>query len=280
MRLTEIVGVFVFVAAACAACSGSDDDTDGCDPGHSWVYEPGTSNQNTGESGFDHLFYPPDPICLPRDVSFYRWDNQIFEFYYWARNVADSYLDQTCINNCPDMGSYDECLIADCTAPDGTIIVYSHTRSYGNNVWGPYDDLDETLSVTPPAGAESWSNIVLNISYSYGDNEDGGDEYYDYFVGWTGTIHEVMPPDSSMSASMHDYFQGNESVWVTWGVENEALALDVEYTSSSYADSDIRHQVVVNGAVVEIHEDFTAWIDGECVGEVDQYSWEIIGECP
>ncbi|MDJ0765555.1 MAG: hypothetical protein QNJ97_21415 [Myxococcota bacterium] len=243
----------------------------------------GGISQETGASGFDHLFYGPDPVCEPADVSLYAYDKGIAEFIgtLWSRALV--WLQEDCITECIDMGDNDECLEASCITTAGATISYRYTLKQITESWFYKKTIaTEWIIVEPPEGETSWKRI--EIQYAYEDDGGGVDDppnaHETYTASWEGSVDPALPSDYTVHAQ-HDS-DLSDHYWIHyWIWSHEGMDLSIDHLGAYF--SSVHERVTINGDVIEARSGanfgIEGWINDNCMGQIHHLTWEIIGPC-
>lgn len=280
-------------------------DAGDCDSGFSWPYVPETADETdagpddsgTEDAGMEadvidgarylHLFFPPDPVCRPSDVSLYMYDPRIREFFADVRGLASRWLAADCVADCEDMADLEECEEADCVTDAGVAVKYSHTedREWTVDEWTgetviAWEEIFEDVSILRPADSEPWSELIVSSYIWHQYDTDGYTFITEFDIEWKGSISPLLPSDFNTYSHWNEYCDGVCVDRVYW--QNDSVDL---YTNNNGLDflADYLEMLSLNGDTVEIrwggYSGWEIWMNDVCIGKVDNPTWNIAGPC-
>jgi hypothetical protein len=270
----------VAVVLLLAGCQGSGAPGNGGD---------GSDGDSDGDTDTDYvpgeygLFDCPEQVQVPVEAVVYRDVNAFVAFYDQVHAVVAPWIDESCFGPCAEPGDFDECIEASCVTEAGATLEYEFKQA---GVEGDYDIWDQytTIVVIPPEG-ESWTSAELNLHrHGYGDGDEYSGTTDAFSLQWSGTLQEDFPDDFEVSGERYTGWDDDGSYLAgEWHHSGCDVSVDRfgMYSASWITDIEVDgHTVRVEPVGNESQpEGYNGFVDGECVGDVDYETWELVGPC-
>lgn len=303
--MKTIVRILIVSILLFAVCGCGDDDLSGVDsgldsgvdsgPGDSgtddpdlnFTFDPGQSPGDDSIESMSILFDCPTEVTVPADFVAYKDWHLVKDFALYSRFLAAAWIDEDCFNAC-DLGTtLSVCVEADCVTGDGATIQYRYEEEIDEVT---NEDMDvntknnETFVIEPPTGAETWTRLeveVENTSYSLSMGGWAGTEST-YGINWIGSLNVDWPADMNVLASYQMTQEEGASYATTWSYQDCSLSI---YNSldDAYVPGAIDVQIGVNTVEAQYtsfdQQFLEGWVNSVCAGEIDPYTWEILGPC-
>jgi hypothetical protein len=227
------------------------------------------------------LFDCPESVEEPAEVIAYRDVNKIAQFYKDVLEIVEPWIDESCFEPCADFDGYDECTVASCVTADGATLEYEHKYKYeelGSDIW----DEVTSLSLIPPEGT-AWTSVEIHAVEHDSDGGGFGSNTLSFEIQWSGDMGNDWPVDLSVtgerSSSWDNAGNFTSSEWHRPGCD---LVVDREFYESFWTTLITVNEIEVNVRPAPDGSSPTGlngWVDGLCVGEVDEDGWVRIGDC-
>lgn len=230
-------------------------------------------------------------LCAPSDMRTVSEAIDISALHDELRALLLEWVDESCLEECePTMeeecvetGATRECESATCTAGACTtrrraFMEYSKlhtTSSYYEDEFEEWSSTTTESIIIRPAGDESFSEITYHRKHSVLDGWFEQPDSTDVSVVWKGTLRPDWPSDFNGDFSFHtDVCQ--ESGW-----EMHAASCDATYFEDCQERSLTREdqRLSVDSKFEDGDELWFGYMNGECLGEVDPETLEIVGPC-
>jgi len=285
-------GLVLLAGLAAFACDdaaeGTDADEDDCNL--SSFYEGSDSFPEDLEESMEPFFDCPSTFALPWEALPYKSQNTVITFGDYVRYQAIQWVDASFLECC-DLGEdLTGCLEASYETAEGAVVYY-RLEEIAVTGEDPYSlsssDSLEVIDVVLPVGTETWSELSVTAHRSSSSQEEYADSSSAYTLEWAGSLLPSWPADYSVSATRSFECADIASTQQT-GWHHPGCDLAVESNSSDIVSSnpDVPfYSVSLESTVLEIKRAPStmslqeAWLDGVCVGQVDETTWEVIGAC-
>jgi hypothetical protein len=204
-------------------------------------------------AGLDALLGCPDEIATPADAIGYRdlADGlAVTELFDAIVAIAREEVVPACLVDCTTP-PLTECLETRCTA----------------------DDSERT-----------WSDLRLTRQRSVDLDGDRTTEHVVYSASWRGVLRADWPADFAIEAATVEWSaDGSWGSTADWTHDRCQVAVGEGDALLEQLGAESR--IAINGTRIEARraqpdsDRLEGWVDGECIGEIDPDSWELIRPC-
>jgi hypothetical protein len=243
---------------------------------------PDDEGQDDGDIYHYSLFDCPQSVEQPAEVITYRDVNKFAKFYQDVYAIVEPWIDESCFEPCADFDGYDECTTASCVTADGATLEYElkyKSEEFESDSWEEVT----TLSLVPPEGT-AWTSVEIHaVESGYGDTEYGG-QTLSFSIEWAGEMGTDWPVDLAVTGERFSEFDdGGNSAGGNW----HHPGCDIVVYRNKPAAGLWSTSIVANGIDVEVNAAPDQWdpvglngyVEGECLGEVAEDGWILIGDC-
>jgi hypothetical protein len=230
--------------------------------------------------------------CPPKDLAYHQYElytelyKNVGKVYARIFEIGSAWLEESKVSECDAATDSDTCLTADYITDAGVKVTYHFTSETVENE--EVDSLDdpisettatERLTVTLPEGMETWTSLTFEKTYEDDDTSWGGLWDVTFTASWTGLLVEEWPADHTISGRVSSWASDmvfEDRAWVSLDGCDIALDGGEEFRSLTVNDQTFEHQYVQIDGTYHLY----LTVNGQCVSEIGDYDWEVIGPCP